>query len=816
MPRPLILISIILGVLSLQPGTNAQNRYGPNYLPPSSVAVTDDVRALFTNAAALGYRQETQFYMAFPHQNNQFTQEFGSFLMLGNLAFSGEWVSGDATQFNATGQFYQRWQLALGTPLWRWLNLGTSLRWYGTIQHQPEWDCSLMARPFPWISAGTILHNIGAQNRLSPLSRSGIAWRPLGEYVTLAADITVPFSETDSDPVLTGYLEIELLPGIEISTAYDASQGDYRLGFNINFTNFGLSASGYNTHTNTRAGALFFHRSLSPYPTPFKAPGAQVMRVKLSGLIQEQPSLLPYNPLHSLHGISELLQNLADDPQIEAVLLELDHLACGFTKLLEIRQLLHNLQQSGKKVYCYSEVLTNSTYFLATACDKVYINPAGTAWINGLSATALYFKETLNKLGVTAEFEYTGKYKSAHERLTREDMSPADREQTNAFLDDFFTVFLEKVAHSREMTTAEVAALIDQGPFTAQRAVDEGLLDDVVYQDELKEKLAANLGRKVQLHVLKNKRYNPPFQTRWKYNQQRSDQIALIYVCGGITTGENRRDFSDRSGAGAETLTRAIRKARKNKAVKAIILRVDSPGGSTLASDLIWREVYLTTQGKDRKPVIVSMSDVAASGGYYIACPADSIVAAPTTLTGSIGVIAGKLEISALMDKLGMNTTTLKRGENAGMLTIYRPWTTAERKKIQEQVYAAYDKFTQQVADGRGMTQKEVKDLAGGRIYSGQQALEKGLVDQLGGLRKAIEIACQATGLEEEAVTFSVYPKWWQGLLKMDITALLRHDPLWQTLSPAPYQQARMYFNAWLTNNDENLFMLMPYWMIIE
>jgi len=816
MSKYLFLSGIILTVLWGTPRANAQDLYGPDYLPPSSVAVTDDARALYVNPAALGYRRETQLYMALPYANSRFTQEFGSSLMLGNLAVSGEWLTGDSTQFSAADQFYQRWQLGLGSPIWRWLNLGTTLRWYGTLERKPEWDLGLIARPFSWFSAGTMLHNISGQNGLSPVSRSGVALRPVGQYVTVGADIRLPLAESDNAPVLTGYLEVEPLPGIEISTSYNAAEDDYRLGLNINFAKFGVSAVSYRSAPDATAGALLYHSSPNPYPTPFKAPGAQVMRVKLSGVIREQPTLLSAEPLHSVYGIRELLHTLADDDQVTAVLLELGPLASGFTKLLEIRQMIEDLQNSGKKVYCYSEALTNSSYFLATACDKIYINPAGTAWINGLSATALYFKEALSKLGITAEFEYTGQYKSAHEPFTRETMSPADREQTNAFLDDYFAVFLEEIASARQIRVAELDSLINQGPYTAQQAVDKGLLDDLVYADEIKEKLAANLGRKVNIRSLKKRGYQPPFQTCWKYQQQATDQIALIYVCGGITTGESRSNFSDNPTAGAETLTRAIRAARKDKEVKAIILRVDSPGGSTLASDLIWREVALTTRGEKRKPVIVSMSDVAASGGYYVACAADSIVAAPTTLTGSIGVIAGKLEISGLMDKLGLNTTTLKRGDHAGMLTIYRPWEAEERGKIREQILAAYDKFTQQVAEGRGMTQKAVKKLAGGRIYSGQQALEEGLVDQLGGLQTAIAIACELAGIKAEAVSFAVYPKWWQGFLKMDAIALLRQESLWQGQPPAAFQQAQMYLHAWLINNDENLFMLMPYWLIIE
>jgi protease-4 len=780
-------------------------------LPPTSVAVTDNALSIFSNPSAVGYRTESQLFGLFPMEEGKFTEEYGAYLMTKNLAFGGEWLE------NVGSQFYQKWHLSLGFPIWKWINFGFTYRWYGTIDRNSEWNFGTIARPFPWVSAGAVIDNVGKANDLPSVGQVGIAFRPFGDQFTFAADLYKDIDTDDSEPGTRLYAEIEPINGIILSALYFTKESDLRFGVNLNFPKFGVGSVMHTSQDEVTDGSVFVHSSTSKYRSIFKKPEKTVAKLKFSGNIQEEGIPFLSGRLISLKDILDKINDAKENPDVEAILIEFDTFNCGFSKLLEIRNAINDFRNSGKRAFCYADILYNGTYLIASVCDSIYLNPAGTAWITGLTSVSIYFKDILDKLGINAEYEYIAEYKSAHEPFTRDSMSDKNREQMNALLDDFFSVYVEEIAKSRNISEEETRDLIDNGPYTALEAKDFGLVDGLIYKDEVESKIENVIGKKVTFRESKKITDAKRYKTEWKYPEQETQKIALIYGSGGITTGESSRGFSGSQTMGSETIANAIRQAREDNSIKAIVFRIDSPGGSALASDIIWREVVLTTTGENKKPFIVSMSDVAASGGYYIACAADTIIALPTTITGSIGVLAGKFDISELLEKIGVNIEEINRGKNSSILSPFKPSSEEEREKIRQQIEWIYDDFTEHVADGRGIPQDSVRKIGKGRVWSGKSAKDIGLVDEIGGLNDAIEIAKVMAKIPEGAeVIIEIMPKWWKRFFQIEFSTFYRNQSFVEEFFVSEYKQSKIYFNAWLSNHNENIQMLMPYLIIVE
>jgi len=358
--------------------------------------------------------------------------------------------------------------------------------------------------------------------------------------------------------------------------------------------------------------------------------------------------------------------------------------------------------------------------------------------VNGPSASSVFLGEALRKLGVEVDVARVGKYKSAPEQLTRDDMSDAEREMLDAYLDSVFPRFLETVAAGRKMPVDKLREALDRGVLSAQQAKDAGLVDELLYPDELPDRLRALEGGSIDLE----RSFPEPvtFPRRWGTRPK----IAVIGIEGMITSGPSSPGLFDGPTAGAQTITESLQKALADDSIAAVVLRIDTGGGSSLASDLIWRAVRKV---RERKPVVVSMGELAASGGYYVAAAADEILAEPATITGSIGVFAVKPSFGPLLDKLGINPVTLKRGRSADLFSLSRPWTEAELEAVQRTVDESYQLFLDRVAQGRNLDKARVDELGRGRIWSGASAVELGLVDALGGLSEAIARAKSRAGL---------------------------------------------------------------------
>ena len=469
-----------------------------------------------------------------------------------------------------------------------------------------------------------------------------------------------------------------------------------------------------------------------------------VLALRVAGSL---PDYVPDDPLRRFLGnTDQSLSNLTlqfskakVDNRIKVILLDINMSSAGMGKAEEIRDAIADFRSSGKPVYAYIEYGTDKEYYIASACDKIYVSPPGELFINGFAANVMFFRGSLDKLGIYPDMVQMGKYKTAVETFTRKDMSDANREYINSLLDDLYNRYVDTIAKARNKSVDEVRALIDDAPYGAAKAKELGLIDGVAYHDEIEKELKTKLGYKEsdQLRMVQGSSYSDVEPE--SLGLDKGEKIAVIFAAGDIGSGKSNDGATGSESIGSDTMAKAINDAGNDKSIKAIVIRVDSPGGSGLASDIIWHAVETA---KTKKPVVISMSDVAASGGYYIAAGANKIIAQPSTITGSIGVFAGKPVIKGFYDWLGISNEYVLRGKQAGMFRESEKFTPEERAKFEDLVRRNYyDDFVPKVAKGRGKTAEYVDSIAQGRVWTGGQAKERGLVDEFGGLDRAVQVA---------------------------------------------------------------------------
>ena len=469
------------------------------------------------------------------------------------------------------------------------------------------------------------------------------------------------------------------------------------------------------------------------------------VKIMLRGeIIEDHPQFSLFGHKHqlSLPLLLKLIQAARRHKRVEALLLLLKNVSIGWGGIQEIHHELERFHAAGKSSLTYLETADNKSYFLACGAQQVYLPPSASLDLVGLRAEQFFLKNLLDYLGVEPQMFSLGKYKSAAEIFTRESMSKAHRSMLDSILTDLQGQLAEKVAARSGITPQQVQQWIDQGPYTASQAAEKGLIDGCRYEDEVEELLkgpeaALRELPQAKLHVREG------LFKRWLTFYR--PQIAYLVAEGVLTTGAPQRRGGQRPTLDLESLIQFLRDARKRNRVKAVVVRVNSPGGSAMASDLIHREIRLTDQ---KKPVIVSFGDVAASGGYYLATAARGIVGMPATLTGSIGVISGKFNVQGLLSKLGVKVEGLDKGKRAGYLSPTRSFSEEEAQVIQDQMREFYEEmFLKKVAESRKKSLEAVRKLAEGRVWTGAQALENGLLDQMGGLVQAVERAQREAGL---------------------------------------------------------------------
>jgi protease-4 len=488
---------------------------------------------------------------------------------------------------------------------------------------------------------------------------------------------------------------------------------------------------------------------------PAVADGSTLV-MHLEGEFPEQPPVelpLPFleqqQPL-TLVETWQLLHKAATDNRIKALVLEPRDLSVGWAKLQELREGIIEFKKSGKPVYAYLRGAATKDYYVATAADRVFMAQEDELDLKGLRVELMYLKGTLDKLGVEAEFEHVGKYKDAPDMFTRTGSSPETREVMDQLLDQYFGNLVDTIAAGRKKTPPDVRAALDNGPFIGKEALDAGLVDALIFEDEMFTRL------KEQAKLNDNKRIAERDYSRAAVpGQEGRTRIALVVGQGDITRGSTNEGPSD-SGITASGMVKLLRQVENDSSIKGVILRIDSPGGDGIASDDILHEAKALSK---KKPVVISMSDLAASGGYFIAMTGDPIIAYPNTLTGSIGVFFGKANLKGLYDKIGIRKEIMKRGRFADIDTDYHPLNETERAKLRTEIEVFYRGFVEKVAEGRRRKYDEIEPLAQGRVWLGAQAKQNGLVDELGGLDRAVEMIKQrAKVAASERITLVAYP----------------------------------------------------------
>ncbi|MFO7880200.1 MAG: signal peptide peptidase SppA [Bacteroidales bacterium] len=495
---------------------------------------------------------------------------------------------------------------------------------------------------------------------------------------------------------------------------------------------------------------------------PKPVPEESVLTIDLTLPI---PDRTPQNPFEAFNfdpydmkkivGLNDILKGLEraeKDENIEGVYLDLSVVTGGMATLREIRDALADFKASGKWVVCYADMMSQKAYYMATVADEVYLNPQGWMDFRGLSAQVMYFKNALDKLGVEPQIFRHGKFKSAVEPFMSDTMSEANRLQTLTYTTSLWNSMLEAIAESRNISVDELNSYAENLSISDAASVKEyNFVDDLKYKDEvlaiMNKKMDEDPTEKIKFLGMGKYRMSP---VKVAKKDMSDNEVAVIFAEGNIVMGEG-----DEQSIGGERYAKAIRKARLDDDIKAIVLRVNSPGGSGLASEIMWREITLA---KKDKPVVVSMGNLAASGGYYIACPADYIYAQPTTLTGSIGVFGLMFTAKELLnEKLGIDVEVVNTNQHADMGNIARSFDQRESEYMQNMVENFYDVFITRVADGRDMTKEEVDEIGQGRVWTGRNAIEIGLVDEFGGLEEAVIKAAKLADLEDYEI--GEYPR---------------------------------------------------------
>ncbi|MCP4883211.1 MAG: signal peptide peptidase SppA [Flavobacteriales bacterium] len=443
-----------------------------------------------------------------------------------------------------------------------------------------------------------------------------------------------------------------------------------------------------------------------------------------------------------LNKILNAIDNAKYDDKILGISIESLMIQGGMGQIQEIRDKLFEFKESGKFITAYADVYEQRNFYLSSVADSIYVNPVGMIDFRGLSGEVLFFKDFQEKYGMKMEVIRHGKYKSAVEPFIANEMSAENREQTEAFLNSIWSEMVEDMEESRKIEASEINHIADElMARTPDLAIENRMISGKLYKDQyikvLKRLGGLEENRKLYSVTLKN--YINSGKGRIITNA--SDKIAVIYAQGEIIYGKGNEN-----NIGPELIIESLKKARKSKDIKAIVLRVNSPGGSALASDIIWREIEIT---KKDKPVVVSMGNLAASGGYYISCNADKIVADPTTITGSIGVFGMVPNISEFTERIGINAEQVGTNKRSLNYSLFEPMTDDFYKVTKEGIEEVYSTFVTKVADGRNMTFEEVDSIAQGRVWTGKQALENGLVDELGGLEDAIDLAASLVNIDE-------------------------------------------------------------------
>ncbi|HEY5927232.1 MAG TPA: signal peptide peptidase SppA [Kofleriaceae bacterium] len=748
----------------------AEEPTGGLALPTTPLAGEHDARAVVMNPGGLSLLRGPEIALALDLEDETVASSagpgFGGYLATSGggtilprygVGFGFEWLRPSRAQLAPDPG--QPFRFTLGLAMGLGPSAGFGLAWHhfsadGALDGQDTFDLGLSTRWGSRLAVGAALRDVSTkpiggapvQRRyeLEALTRPlatdrlelGLGGR-IGE-TRLDLDGWARFSVRAARGLyVLGQVESRQLYALETSPmgTRESETRELRatVGLEISLGSFGVTALGTGMRDdagkNHVLGTTLLLRSSALGPPSIIGTSKHIERVELQGDIDTR----------ELTGLVVRMRSIARDPSAMAVVVMFDGVDAGWATLQELRGELVALRAAGKKVFAYMVSGTGRDYYIASAADKIYVDPAGGVRIVGLAGTTIYFKGAFDHVGVVPQFEKIAEYKSAPEQFTETRATETAAKMHNELYDSLWDQWVTDVAAGRKLGKDEVKALVDAGPYTAgDLAKDQKLVDAVASPDKVSQLVMAELGGVYP--VAAPSRERPDRWTR--------PGIAIIYVDGDITDGKSQSiPIIGRDLAGGETLVNAVSAARSDPRVGAIILRIDSPGGSALASELVSREVFQT---RGVKPILCSFGDLAASGGYFIAAGCDIIFAEPMTITGSIGIFYGKFDLSGLLKKVGVSTETYKRGKRSDVESMFRPYTDDERTMLMEKLRYMYGRFVGAVADGRKLTKDQVDALGRGHVYTGALAKPIQLVDRHGGLGDAIDEAKKRMGVDRD------------------------------------------------------------------
>ena len=530
-----------------------------------------------------------------------------------------------------------------------------------------------------------------------------------------------------------------------------------------------------------------------------------VLLLRLQGDVPEKaPVEVPFlneGQELTVTDIWSMLHKAAGDPHIKAVVLEPEGLSAGWAKVEELRSDIEQFRKSGKPVFAFLRTPQARDYYPASAADRIYLSPQDQFYVKGLRAELMYFKKTLDKLGVSVDVEHAGKYKDFGDQFTRSDMSPETREVITSVVDGLYDGMVARIASGRHKTPEQVKAAIDQGPFLAQEAQKAGFIDELRFEDEVWN----DVKNRLRLRDVK-KVSGPTYAKAEDPAGQSGRKVALVVGAGDIVRGDPDNNGTDENNIASHSFNKLLQQVGNDSSIRAVVVRIDSPGGEVTASDEIWREMNLLSK---KKPMVISMSDTAASGGYYIAMTGDPVLAYPGTETGSIGVVFGKPNLHGLYDKLGLTKDGIQRGKYAGIDSDYQSLSQDERQKLRDGIDENYRDFVTKVANARHRTFNEIEPVSQGRVWLGSQAKLRGLVDELGGLDTAIEMVKKRANIPAaERVNLVMFPA------RRSLFDLLLRRPQQDVLELKLTEFFHgLPFHAW---TQGGFLRVMPYWIVVR
>jgi len=711
-----------------------------------SIATEDGYAALFANPAAIGVGKGRGIALSYRYPfATQASPESFEEVLEGLSLYSNGFGTDYAYRRRGDRNLHD---IGLGFEIIDNLYVGASAGIADLDFRNFSYRTGVLHRPLDYLSVAATANGNAAGELAGGL---GLGLRPFafsdrfGDALTL--DGQLHYSQDDGLSVPRIGVSVHAPTGVTLDGSFDPRRGAFSIGAVLSYGSvrsgaayYGASAREADADATTSEGVRsFVHISPQRFPSPRVLENSYVAEYEPGPRIIERSGpigLGNFTQIGNQAALPEVLDQidrLTDDPRVEGILFRNHQLQISFANIQDLHAALRKFKDAGKKVVFYYNSVGNLNYaFAGGIADAVYLHPQGTVALTGLASAQPYVGGLLDRIGIGISNIRSHPAKSAYNILSESERTGAERENLETLYDGLYEEFAAMIAEGRgDRLSGSAREVIDGGPYlTADSALEAGLVDELLHPDEVDEAVAELTDGSSPSPA----RFDREMETSWSNAPEH--RVAIIYAIGSIVTGEGQPGGS----IGSETMARAIREARNDRSIDAVLIRIDSGGGSSLASDIIAREVKKTTQGENAKPVVVSMGATAASGGYYIAAPADHVVAQASSVTGSIGVVALAFNISELSQRYSVNWESILRGENADFAAIYRELSADERERLEEGILATYDSFVQTVSDGRDMSKDSVDAVARGQVWTGVQAEERGLVDSVGGLRTAVEV----------------------------------------------------------------------------